>query len=108
MVGVAGAVGFLVGVTVAIPAEIPDIALRAVPVYRLEVGGTIFVGLYLAATASVLALRNRAFVEFGSGAVKAQDLGDLSNTLLSQEHAMEILSGILYEMRVSRDDREEE
>lgn len=65
-------------------------------------------GLYFASTAFVLALRDRAFIEFGSGAMKAGNLGDLPDTLLSQERAMEVLSGIVYDMRDSRDDREDE
>jgi hypothetical protein len=108
LVTFAAGVAVLVGVMVAIPANVPGVTLQAVPVYRLEVGGAIFVGLYFASTAFVLALRNRAFIEFGSGAMKAGNLGDLPDTLLSQERAMEVLSGIVYDMRDSRDDREDE
>jgi hypothetical protein len=72
------------------------------------VGAAIFVGLYLTATAFILALQNRAFIEFGSGGVRARSLRDLPDTLATQERAMEVLSGIVNDMRDSNDDREEE
>jgi membrane-bound ClpP family serine protease len=99
--GVVGAVAIaslLVAVTVAIPADVPGFALAAAPVYRLEVGGAIFVGLYLAATAFVLALQNRAFTEFGSGGMRARSLVDLPTALQTNDRALngllEVLDGI--------------
>jgi hypothetical protein len=71
-IAIATLLAFVLGATVAIPADIPAIALQAEPVYRLEVGGSIFAGLYLAATALALALQNRAFTEFGSSGVRAR------------------------------------
>jgi hypothetical protein len=61
LVGSAMVLGFVVGATVAVPTDIPAIALQAVPVYRLEVGAALFVGLYVVSMAFVLALRNRGF-----------------------------------------------
>jgi hypothetical protein len=94
------------GATVALPGDIPAVALQAAPVYRIEVGGAIFVVLYLAAMAVVLALQNRAFTEFGSGAVKAQSLRDVPASLLKQERAMKVLREIILDMEDPGDDRE--
>ncbi len=58
MVAVAIVVGFAVAVTVSSPAEVPTVALRAVPVYRVEVGAAVFFGLYSVTMAIALALRN--------------------------------------------------
>ncbi len=74
MVAVAIAVGVFAAATVAIPADLPSVALRAVPVYRVEVGAAVFFGLYLGAMALVLAMHNRAFTELGTGGVRARDL----------------------------------
>jgi hypothetical protein len=74
MVALAIAAGVIAAATVAIPADVPSIALSAVPVYRAEVGAAVFFGLYLAAMALVLAMHNRAFTELGTGGVKARDL----------------------------------
>jgi hypothetical protein len=106
MVAAAGLIGVGVGITVALPTDIPAIALQAAPVYRLEVGGVIFVGLYLAVTAFVLALQNRAFTEFGGGAVKARSLRDVPASLLKQERAMMVLREIIRDMEDPGDDRE--
>jgi hypothetical protein len=61
MVGTAVVASLFVGVMVAVPSDVPAIALQATAVYRLEAGGAIFVGLYVVTTAFVLALQNRAF-----------------------------------------------
>lgn len=108
MVAVAAAIGVVVGATVAIPAEVPAIALQAGPVYRLEVGGAIFVGLYLLATALGLALQNRAFTEFGTGGVRARSLRDLPAAVREHERALEVLTNLVYEPKDPRDGRREE
>src|ERR1700742_3338156 len=79
MVAVAIAVGFLVAMTATPPPQIPAAALRAPAVYRVEVGGAVFVGLYVATIALALALRNRGFTVFGSGGVRAQSLAQDSD-----------------------------
>jgi hypothetical protein len=61
-------VGFFAAATVTPPPELPTVALRAEAVYRVEVGGAVFIGLYVATMALSLALHNRGFTEFGSGA----------------------------------------
>jgi len=75
LVGAAAIAAVCVAWTIEPPAEIPSFALRAVPVYRLEVGAAIFGGIYLSSMALVLAFNNRAFTEIGTGGVKAQDIG---------------------------------
>lgn len=74
---VASAIGVAASVasSVTVPSELPGLALRAAPIYRLEVGAAIFLGLYLASMTFVLALNNRGFSEIGMRGVKAQDLG---------------------------------
>ena len=42
------AVSVTLAVTVPVPTELPSLALNAVVVYRLQVGGALFVGLYIA------------------------------------------------------------
>jgi hypothetical protein len=85
------AVGFAAAVTVAIPADIPSIALRAMPVYRVEVGAAVFSGLYLAMMALALALHNRAFTEVGTSGFRAQDLADAEEHGYFEELARELL-----------------
>jgi hypothetical protein len=74
MVSVAIVVGVVTAATVAPPEDIPSIAMRAVPVYRVEVGSAVFLGLYLATMALFLAMHNRGFTEIGTGGVRAQGL----------------------------------
>ena|GEM_PF-3625667 len=70
MVVVAIALGVVAAATVAPPADIPAVALRAIVVYRLEVGAAVFFGLYVATMALVLAMHNRGFTEIGGAGVK--------------------------------------
>jgi hypothetical protein len=77
-VAVAILAGFLIAVTVTPPADIPSFALRATPVYRVEVGAAVFFGFYIAKMALVLAMHNRGFTDIGSGGVRAQELTGLS------------------------------
>jgi hypothetical protein len=99
---------FLVGATVAIPADIPTVALRAAAIYRLEVSGAFFAGLYITAVALVLALQNRAFTQFGTGGIRARSLIDLPTTLRTNERALKGLLEVLNEIWDLRDDSEEE
>jgi hypothetical protein len=94
MVAGAVVVGFAVGFAVTPPATMPAVALNAEAVYRLEVGGALFVGLYVAAMAFALAVQNRGFTEIGSGGVRAQDL---SATLPELIAANEVVSERLSE-----------
>jgi hypothetical protein len=88
-VAVAIAIGLLSGMTVHIPADIPSVALRAPALYRFEVGGAIFIGLYLVAMAFVLALQNRGFTEIGTGGIRATGL--TSRSLSADQDSREAL-----------------
>jgi hypothetical protein len=57
-----------------LPAAVPDYALQAATVYRLEVGAACFVVIYLAAMAFFLALDGRGFAEFGTRGLKAEQI----------------------------------
>lgn len=104
---VAAVLGAGVGTTVSLPSDIPGVALQAAPVYRLEVGAAIFVGLYVVAMALVLAFQNRGFTEIGSGGVRAHDLTELPRALLTQEGALNVLLEVVDELEDLRVDREE-
>ena len=93
-VAVALVVSLTIAATVPVPTELPSVALNAVAVYRLEVGGALFIGLYAAAMALALAVQNRGFTEIGSREVRAQDL---SATLPELIAANEVVSERLSE-----------
>lgn len=77
MVIVAIIAGVVAALTVAPPSEVPSFALKAVAVYRAEVGAAVFFALYLATMALVLAMHNRAFTELGTGGIRASDLASV-------------------------------
>ena len=54
LVGAAAAVGAYAAWKVKVPPEVPDFALNAAAIYRIEVGAATFLGLYLVAMASYL------------------------------------------------------
>ena len=62
---------FLAG-SAAVPEPVPDYALQAEEIYRLEIGAAFFVAFYLALMAVVLALGGRGFAELGTQGLKAQ------------------------------------
>lgn len=66
---------FLAG-SAAVPEPVPDYALQAEEVYRLEIGAAFFVAFYLALMAFLLALGGRGFAEFGSSGIRAQTVVD--------------------------------
>jgi hypothetical protein len=107
MVGTVIVTSLFVGVTVAVPSDVPAVALQAPAVYRLEVGGAIFVGLYVVTMAFGLALQNRAFTEIGSDGVRARSLSDLPGTLMAQEGALNVLLEVVDELEGLRDHRNE-
>jgi hypothetical protein len=107
LVGSAAVVGFVVAVTVAVPTNVPAIALRAAPVYRLEVGAALFAGLYLASMAFVLALRNHAFAEIGTSGMRAHDLGRLSELAVADRRAFDDLAALTAELRKDVGDGED-
>jgi hypothetical protein len=93
MVAVAIAAGLVAAATVATPADVPSVALRAVPVYRVEVGAAVFFGLYLAAMALVLAMHNRAFTELGTSGIGASGLA-AERDAGYEEMALELLEEV--------------
>ena len=50
--------------SVAVPDPVPDFALQAEEIYRLEIGAAFFIAFYLAAMAFVLALSNNSLGYF--------------------------------------------
>jgi hypothetical protein len=74
LVAVAIAGSVVAATTATPPSDLPTVALDAIPVYRVEVGAAVFLGLYLATMAFALALHNRAFTEVGTNGFKALDI----------------------------------
>jgi hypothetical protein len=107
LVAAAIGVGLLAAATVPPPTELPTVALRAEAVYRVEVGGSVFLAFYLVTMALTLALHNRGFTEFGTGAVRARDLAAVSAEAISAEASRELLDDVMQEVRELSDWREE-
>jgi hypothetical protein len=57
-----------------VPDPVPDFALQAASVYRLEVSAASFVVLYLATMAIFLALDGRGFAELGTRGLRATEV----------------------------------
>jgi hypothetical protein len=100
-------VGLFAAATVTPPLELPTVALRATAVYRLEVGGAVLLGLYVATMALTLALHNRGFTEFGTGAIRARGLAAVSADAISAEASRELLDDVMQEVRELSEWREE-
>ena len=66
---------FLAG-SAAVPEPVPDYALQAEEIYRLEIGVAFFTAFYLALMAFLLALGGRGFAEFGTSGIRAQTVVD--------------------------------
>jgi hypothetical protein len=64
---------FLAG-SAAVPHPVPDYALQAEEIYRLEIGAAFFAAFYLTLMAMLLALGGRGFAEFGPNGLKAQQV----------------------------------
>lgn len=99
LVGAAAVLALIVGTTVAGPTDIPAVALQAAPVYRMEVGGALFAGLYLVAMAIVLALHNRGFSEIGTDGVRAHDLGRLPEAVAADRRTFNDMVALIAELR---------
>jgi hypothetical protein len=87
-------VGVAAAATVALPEDIPSFALRATPVYRVEVGTAVFFSFYLATMALVLAMHNRGFTEIGTNGFRARDLAVTSKDLAAEDFATELLEEV--------------
>jgi hypothetical protein len=55
---------------------VPDFALQAEEVYRLEIGTAFFIAFYLATMALLLALGGRGFAEIGTRGLKVRKVVD--------------------------------
>jgi hypothetical protein len=97
-VAVAIGIGIVAALTVAPPEELPSVALRAAPVFRVEVGAAVFSGLYLASMAFVLALHNRGFTEIGASGVRARGLAAVSEGVLAESESRELLADLIDEV----------
>lgn len=71
-----GAAAAYLAITVTVPDPVPDFALQAREIYRLEIGMAFFVAFYLATMALVLALDGRGFAELGARGLKAGQVVD--------------------------------
>lgn len=109
MVAMAIAVGLAVAVTVTPPADIPPFALRATPVYRVEVGAAVFFAMYLATLALVLAMHNRGFTELGTGGIRASGLA-VEQDAGFEEMALELMEEVssLQAWRKERENADQE
>jgi hypothetical protein len=104
LVGIAILAGLALAATVAVPPDVPTIAMRAVPVYRLEVGGALFAGLYAVTLAFVLALRNRGFTEIATSGVRAHDLARVPEAVAADRRTLDELAAAMSELRKGADD----
>ncbi|HEX6152845.1 MAG TPA: hypothetical protein VFZ19_04900 [Solirubrobacterales bacterium] len=86
LVGLAALAATYVAWQVGVPSPVPDFALNAAAIYRVEVGAATFLGLYLIAMAFVLALNNRGFSEIGVNGLKAKDITKKAQRGTVQEH----------------------
>jgi hypothetical protein len=86
-----------------VPKPVPDFALKAPAIYRIEVGAGAFLGLYLVTMAFVLALNNRGFSEIGVNGLKAQDMANKAqqDAIQSHEDSLEILGGMVDEIEAT-------
>jgi hypothetical protein len=90
--------------TVPLPVTVPDYALQAAAVYRLEVGAVCFIVVYLAAMAFFLALDGRGFAELGTRGLKAAQIiraadDDEQETLAEQIEVNQNLEGELEDVK---------
>lgn len=107
VIAVAIAIGFVAAMTVTPPSDLPTLALKAIPVFRVEVGAAVFLGLYLATMAFALALHNRAFTEVGTNGFKAHDLAAAEEeSIYFEELAMELLMEEVSSLQAWRTERE--
>lgn len=66
------------------PEPVPDFALQAEEIYRLEIGAAFFVAFYLATLTFLLALGGRGFAEIGTTGLKVDQVIDSGSALRRQ------------------------
>jgi hypothetical protein len=75
-----------------VPESLPGLAFDSTLLYRVEVGGIVFLIQYLMILAFVLALNGRGFSEIGPKGVKAQKVVNRTQeTIKGQEESIEAL-----------------
>jgi hypothetical protein len=84
--------------TAATPEPVPDFALRAPEIYRLEIGAAFFAAFYLATLAFLLALGGRGFAEFGPRGLKIDQILRSNTALRQQRHIDHWTEGLLKEL----------
>jgi hypothetical protein len=110
LVAAAIVAGGLIAADVSVPTPVPNFALKAAAIYRIEVGAAAFLGLYLVAMAFVLALNNRGFSEIGMSGLKAQDLANRGQqrAIDAQEKALESVNTMVSELEAFTESSVEE
>ncbi len=105
LVGAAIVAAAYLAIEVSVPSPVPDFALRAKAVYRIEIGAAAFAGFYLVAMAFVLALNGRAFSEIGVNGLKAQEIvNEKQQTVMKgQDRSIKALRRALQEIQTSFD-----
>lgn len=79
----------------------PDYALQAEEIYRLEIGAAFFAAFYLVTMAIVLALTGKGFAEIGTSGLKAEQVvakGRQQEALASQLSAIRQMEEKLKEL----------
>jgi hypothetical protein len=84
--------------TAAIPEPVPDFALRAPEIYRLEIGAAFFGAFYLATLAFLLALSGRGFAEVGTRGLKVDQVVRSNTALRQQRQIDQWTEGLLKEL----------
>jgi len=108
LVGLAVLVAAYMAWKVEVPPAVPDFALNAAAIYRVEVGAAAFLGLYLVAMAFVLALNNRGFSEIGVHGLKAQDIKAQQDTVQEHENQLKMLWQVVETLEASTNESTEE
>jgi len=106
LVAVAIVIGLVAALTVTPPMDVPTVALQAPVIYRVEVGGAVFLGLYLATMAFALALQNRGFTEIGARGIRARELSEASQDAADETFQTELISRLMDEVSDLRSWRE--
>jgi hypothetical protein len=76
LVVASAAIAGYMAAAVSVPDPVPDFALRAREIYRLQVGSAFFVAFYLLAMAIALALDGRGFAELGTKGLRPEQIID--------------------------------
>jgi hypothetical protein len=86
----AGAAGAVLAIRAAVPAPVPDWALRSKSIYRLEIFLAAFIAFYAPLAVLFLAAQGRAFTKFSAGqaSIEAEELGQVGDATDSNKNAL--------------------